>query len=811
MFLIKICRLLSLSLIFSAFLSSASSSSNNGSSSSNHHITKHHRSLRRCRDLDSFSNDNIRDLSQIDRKWYQDECINCQDMNNHLDDRRKSWYYTECIDCSDATRLTSSDIRNLRSTVEGWYEKKCGRNVFSNNQRNALDCSDLLDMSTSFYSSLDHNEREALKDECVRCNTWNNMSSRDKNGLITPIYLWFEDECERGNRNSGDPQTIKCSDLKTINNQEVDRLSSRVRNAYKDNCVKCSKYDAMSDSEQRYLSTTVSDWYQSRGCGNSNDLICDDLDTLDSTEIRGLRTADRIWYKSTCIKLECSDFRNGEVGYMNSQLLGMYEEECGSRSSSSSGSINTRFISCDSRDTSTMSYNEARVFFQMCGRSLDDRTYDSFTARRANGCDGCLNEANGFATCINECSRDECFADFIDVEELANCCGLSNSCKSQAESVQECFDDCLPECVETTSNNYLQCMYFFSNSRKHRCSREDCFNKIVLNRDWVDDDQLDNSRNFFENLGDKISDLQYYGGDNSDCGGAERKAEDVCLINNGCCEVCEENLSDAMDCIVNNVMRPIIGVLRSCDMDCENLIGRRLQKIGTDASSAMPMGNADLKQGSDDGGKVVKIEVEKTIDENGETITTTTKTTSVTKTTTTDIVEVTIAKDGDEASVKTANQPAISSSVVTTTTATELLNEAEDENSDTNFSVNGAEIDDDDIVINVTAINDNFDDLIDFGKDSMAMKKKTETEAVALPADECKKKLTGGFLIGNATTSSNRYLNCLIEKGTANMVSPNETEEVGEEAKPSSATSMKATALGMAIAVASLSIFSSLL
>jgi len=882
MVMIEFCKLLVLSLLFSGCRSSGSGS-----------IDSHHRKLRRCSDLDSFSNNDIEDLSRSDKDFYMDECIYCEDINENLDNNRKSWFYSKCIDCDVAEDMRSSEINNLARTVEEWYGKRCGSDIFKDNAVEFLTCDDIYDLDNQDFDLLTDNEREYYKEECISCSTWEDMSySKQRDIESDDILRWFREKCEDSDSDnesdSDSSDTLHCYDLLTMNDDEENDLSTTIRAAYSNSCVSCSKFEKWTSNEQSNLYNNVWYWYYEEGCINyipssrySDNLRCNTFFVLSYIGIQVLPTSDRIWYRNNCI--DCNDYDdysrdertdlNTQVTEMykdegcidsnsdsdssddrtcsnffdlsslqisllddsdedwyqrycihcdeydnmssrdkedlNSQIIEMYEKE-GCIDSSSDSSLDIRFISCDI-PVYGMTVEELLYFSSMCDRDFERRPYNAFTARTADGCVGCADSANTFSNCVNDCpSRKEyCFAEFEDMPDLASCCEMSTTCKLRAIDVEACFDECLPECVEDTANNYLECMVWESYIGSG-CNREDCFSQILLDRDWVDDDTLDSSDNFFDNLGDRLDDIRDDSNDINSCDGAEYKAAEVCDINSSCCSECDEELSEAMDCVVNKVMRPILGVTdlnNDCETDCKDLLDRRLQSLQEDASNAVSFTtttkaaesnlSTDLEQSDyiNDDGNIVTVLVESATNEKGEKVTTLTQTTSITKTTTTNIVEVYTTKeisDGDNTTTISATDPIITSTVIsTTTTAAET---------ETPPSSGTMEINDDDS-INITALTD---DLFDFGEDFVAMKEKVELEDIPSPAKECKSQLVAGLALGNATQSSTRFLNCLIEKGTGNMVDSTEKEK--EEPKPSSAISRTHTGRVTLLVVASLSI-----
>merc|ERR1712176_528000 len=84
-------------------------------------------------------------------------------------------------------------------------------------------------------------------------------------------------------------------------------------------------------------------------------------------------------------------------------------------------------------------------------------------------------------------------------------------------------------------------------------------------------------------------------------------------------------------------------------------------------------------------------------------------------------------------------------------------------------------------------------DLIDFGPGFLSAQNMpdVETESVdVFSLKECRSNLTAGLGLNNASQGASRFLNCLVEKGTANM-------KVEDGEKPNEAKSMATSIYAM--------------
>lgn len=160
---------------------------------------------------------------------------------------------------------------------------------------------------------------------------------------------------------------------------------------------------------------------------------------------------------------------------------------------------------------------------------------------------------------------------------------MDSDCEDTSLKIDTCLNDCLPSCVSDTVNNYMQCTTYRS---ANPCNIEDCITGIVLDRSWSPD-AASNTEDFLEMLGTDLS-LKKYNGEDG-CSTTEAKATEVCRIGKTCCDPCNEQLGDAMNCVVNEMIRPWMGFSDDCETDCDDLPVRKLQESG-----AFTTGNSTL-------------------------------------------------------------------------------------------------------------------------------------------------------------------------------------------------------------------------
>jgi len=201
-------------------------------------------------------------------------------------------------------------------------------------------------------------------------------------------------------------------------------------------------------------------------------------------------------------------------------------------------------------------------------------------------CSGCAEAADDWAVCLeSSCtgSNSDCLEYFPSADGLQSCCGMDNDCYLTSQKIDTCLSDCLPICVSDTVNNYMECTAYRS---ANPCNIEDCITGIVLDRSWSPD-AAKNTKDFLEMLEDDLSIKKYNGEDG--CSTTEAKAAEVCLIGKTCCDPCNEQLGDAMNCVVNDMIRPWMGFSDECEIDCDDSSVRKLQESG-----AFTTGNSTL-------------------------------------------------------------------------------------------------------------------------------------------------------------------------------------------------------------------------
>jgi len=213
-------------------------------------------------------------------------------------------------------------------------------------------------------------------------------------------------------------------------------------------------------------------------------------------------------------------------------------------------------------------------------------------------CSGCVEAADTMLGCIEEHCGPDCLQTprFDSVGSLPDCCDMpsDSECTSAAGVVENCLENCLPECVQEKVTDYLQCNTLTSTMRSvSGCNLDDCMTQIALDREWVggdddSDDSLANTDKFFKQLTDDIKSIS--GTSAESCDGAEDKAKSVCAIGGTCCAPCNPELSDVMDCVVNDLVRPF--QLESdfdsrdddCNLECSQLLNQR-RELGEETNT----------------------------------------------------------------------------------------------------------------------------------------------------------------------------------------------------------------------------------
>lgn len=207
-----------------------------------------------------------------------------------------------------------------------------------------------------------------------------------------------------------------------------------------------------------------------------------------------------------------------------------------------------------------------------------------------DSCDKCDKTGDNWAKCLqNHCygKNVECLTYFPSADSLSICCDMDFDCIETSTKIDKCLSDCLPSCVDSTISNYMSCTGYRS-STTTGCDVEDCMTKIVLDRDWLaEGDSLSNSNKFLQKLGDDLQEKKYFGYDG--CVSTEQKVAEVCEIGETCCDNCNSQLSDVMDCVVNEVVREWMNFDDDCKTGCSDVRSRKLQ-----SSDVFTTGNATL-------------------------------------------------------------------------------------------------------------------------------------------------------------------------------------------------------------------------
>merc|ERR1711862_198582 len=137
-----------------------------------------------------------------------------------------------------------------------------------------------------------------------------------------------------------------------------------------------------------------------------------------------------------------------------------------------------------------------------------------------------------------------------------------------------------------TATAYLDCSRTVS-----PCRFDNCVTGIALDRDWInvegDEDE------FYKQLAEYLDSKGF----SDSCESTEEKAKLVCDIGKSCCETCNPELGEVMNCVVNNMTRPWLftqdrtGVFSS-DEECAKLSAG---KDGNEACATL-LGAGDKRQ-----------------------------------------------------------------------------------------------------------------------------------------------------------------------------------------------------------------------
>ena len=155
------------------------------------------------------------------------------------------------------------------------------------------------------------------------------------------------------------------------------------------------------------------------------------------------------------------------------------------------------------------------------------------------------------------------------IKDFAECCQVDNKCKKHFEDVGECVTTCLPACIREAPLEYLDCIneeVEKNGGETDKCGREACVTAFVDEDEGIED-ELDFNGDAFdlEELQDLLVGVSE--SDLEECSLIEPFIEDVCDLGGDCCEECETELGDVIDCLLNDVVIPFTALLLNTTID----------------------------------------------------------------------------------------------------------------------------------------------------------------------------------------------------------------------------------------------------
>lgn len=237
-----------------------------------------------CDDIYTFSSTEIKNLAaqKVSKRWYFDNCVACGNIENHLYDNYKHFYYAKCVSCENAKTMGENNIRAMLCKLRGWYEKKCGGNIFYNNNRNNNDgyklrCSYLDEMTSCYINGLTKEDRYWYRSNCIFCSYYDDMSTTELQNMDDRIFKWYEEAgctdhkfCTDDNQCNSNPDNLDCNHFDTLSSNQIDKLSNMNITWYRNNCINCAKYNLLSTDEEKIkLNNRIFRWHEEK-CSNNN-------------------------------------------------------------------------------------------------------------------------------------------------------------------------------------------------------------------------------------------------------------------------------------------------------------------------------------------------------------------------------------------------------------------------------------------------------------------------------------------------------------------------------------------------------------
>lgn len=189
------------------------------------------------------------------------------------------------------------------------------------------------------------------------------------------------------------------------------------------------------------------------------------------------------------------------------------------------------------------------------------------------------------ALCLDESASKEGNDDSLTSEEgrgsavssldgLVECCDFDSDCERDLEDAQDCLEFCLDTCIADQAEEYLDCIR--DEAESSSCDLDDCITDF-LSDDLADDldESLESSNDLFslEALERRIVLIDE--NQLEDCNLLSDFVDSVCDIATDCCDRCEEEMGEFIDCLVNDIVIPFVSIelnktIPTCPIDTEN-------------------------------------------------------------------------------------------------------------------------------------------------------------------------------------------------------------------------------------------------
>ena len=193
---------------------------------------------------------------------------------------------------------------------------------------------------------------------------------------------------------------------------------------------------------------------------------------------------------------------------------------------------------------------------------------------------------------LNDCLDPKRKGDSVDdIDSLAECCQMEKDCEKELEDAQECVVDlCLDPCIRDTAREYLECIEDQNDGvTDKKCSRQQCLDGFLNDLEEEADasgDILD-----LKNVEKRLKNLQQE--DLEDCALLDQFVETACGIGDDCCSKCTEDLSEVVDCLINDIVIPFTAIQLNTTIDfCE---------ISEDCSLVLPDGTRKRRATANEG------------------------------------------------------------------------------------------------------------------------------------------------------------------------------------------------------------------